>query len=980
MDIILSSLTPDLHGLIPTTVREAYFAQLLQENTPDSDSEEEDEEEQGPRTAPRRQRPARRPELTTDDRVATQEILAALPNEKLNGLLALYYSQGVYSEFVPFPFLQLGRVSHLRRARAWICQYGPGIARAGALEWPRVACAELLKEAAFLSLTRVKLCAVEWAVLAPGGAPFTQLFGDSFGMELRVSSQRSGSPVPAIAPAADDSPHAERFNPVIGLQVEDTALPAPAAIVKRIKKGEVPPLFYLTNEYCARGSTSQSADLDRQLVVDGEALHTVSKELSFERDKSLTHVQVDAAYDRLFGVMMQCKLWENLLPRWRVHRDFVLKPSNSADDWALYVTYDAEVRRLANSLRFDPGTKQQKLWDAALASHAKARTAALVDAELQKLRAAPKPETASSSSRSRSFRTSESRTSPGPERTEKIRCFKCGSRESGHGVGKCTATTTPRGTATFLTIDPRTGVHVDRHGDRMLAPFAEATSIPPSAAVASEFFPVVTPLRADAWEAALRAVGLLEGFADVVQGLREGFHFGIDIQLTHSFLPPNRKSALEHPEVIDEYVETERRAKRYTGPFNPRRFIHIAGDVRSCPLGVTPKAGEVNKWRMVQDFSYPYDDPDMASLNDGIDSDKFPCKWGTFSEMLLMVMDAPPGTQAATLDVDAAFRRVPIHPSQQRFFVVLWRDLLYLDHQPYRYTYDLADILAFSSPLGWPWKDSKTRPFASVFKYVGFLWDLEQKTVQLPESKKARYLEKLAPWVKGAKFTRKEAESVNGTLVHCSLAVPEGRSRLPAISAFASSFDPTKHFSRHTPNGTVLADIGWWCDQLRLSFCGSELVRPPRQSPLPFFVDASTSHGIGVVFDSVWMSWRLLPGWDADSRSIGWAEMLAIEFGLRLAVHRGYSDIHFHVRSDNQGVIGALEAGKSRNSEQNRVLRRIVSLLCTHALWLTTSYVPSVENLADGPSRGIGLPAPGYSRVRSSFAIPYCVSSLISEN
>ena len=71
----------------------------------------------------------------------------------------------------------------------------------------------------------------------------------------------------------------------------------------------------------------------------------------------------------------------------------------------------------------------------------------------------------------------------------------------------------------------------------------------------------------------------------------------------------------------------------------------------------------------------------------------------------------------------------------------------------------------------------------------------------------------------------------------------------------------------------------------------------------------------------------LRPGWAKDGRNIGWAEMVAIKLGLLFAVHQGYSDIHFVVKSDNQGVIHAIEGGKSRSPEQNSVLQRITSLL-----------------------------------------------------
>jgi hypothetical protein len=237
------------------------------------------------------------------------------------------------------------------------------------------------------------------------------------------------------------------------------------------------------------------------------------------------------------------------------------------------------------------------------------------------------------------------------------------------------------------------------------------------------------------------------------------------------------------------------------------------------------------------------------------------------------------------------------------------------------FSYSLSDIYTVAGRLGWPWKESKTKPFAQEFKYLGFIWDLAARTVQIPEQKKLRYLEKLNPWHKGQKFSKKDIESVLGTLVHCSLAIPEGHSHLPSLSRFTTSFNfSSSPFVRRTPNASVLTDIDWWHTQLTLDFCGSTLSRPPPVSPVDFWVDASSSWGIGIIVDGEWDAWRFSPGWDTDGRNIGWAEIVAIELGLRFAIHKGYSDTHFLIKSDNQGVIHAIRGGKSRSLTQNLVL------------------------------------------------------------
>jgi hypothetical protein len=103
--------------------------------------------------------------------------------------------------------------------------------------------------------------------------------------------------------------------------------------------------------------------------------------------------------------------------------------------------------------------------------------------------------------------------------------------------------------------------------------------------------------------------------------------------------------------------------------------------------------------------------------------------------------------------------------------------------------------------------------------------------------------------------------------------------------------------------------------------------------------------------------------------------MIAIELGLRLAIHCGHADTHFVVKSDNQGVIYAIEGGKSRSPEQNLVLQRITSLLSQHRLWISSLYVPSLDNIADRPSRG--LPAINCPRFASTFDLPHSLQPFL---
>ena len=81
--------------------------------------------------------------------------------------------------------------------------------------------------------------------------------------------------------------------------------------------------------------------------------------------------------------------------------------------------------------------------------------------------------------------------------------------------------------------------------------------------------------------------------------------------------------------------------------------------------------------------------------------------------------------------------------------------------------------------------------------------------------------------------------------------------------------------------------------------------------------------------------------------------MVAVELAIRTLISGKFSNCHIIVRSDNQGVVGALKAGRSRGTQQNLILREIVKLIQDHNLWISTVWIATLENPADDPSRGV---------------------------
>lgn len=156
------------------------------------------------------------------------------------------------------------------------------------------------------------------------------------------------------------------------------------------------------------------------------------------------------------------------------------------------------------------------------------------------------------------------------------------------------------------------------------------------------------------------------------------------------------------------------------------------------------------------------------------------------------------------------------------------------DTLPPSFPYSLDDIYSLTLQSGWLWKDSKTKTFSLLFKYLGFSWNLSSKIVEIP-AKKTHYLVKLSPWHPSQKIFYKDTEPLSGTLVHCLLALPDRCSCLSSLSHFAASFNHfASSFVQHSSSPAILTDICWWHTQLSDNFCGSLISKPPAISPLEF--------------------------------------------------------------------------------------------------------------------------------------------------
>ncbi|GJF00473.1 hypothetical protein PsYK624_167610 [Phanerochaete sordida] len=156
------------------------------------------------------------------------------------------------------------------------------------------------------------------------------------------------------------------------------------------------------------------------------------------------------------------------------------------------------------------------------------------------------------------------------------------------------------------------------------------------------------------------------------------------------------------------------------------------------------------------------------------------------------------------------------------------------------------------------------------------------------------------------------------------------------------------------PTSAVRKDLERIADLLRQLPNSLPLARA-EPLDLNWWGDASTSFGIGVTVGTFWAAWQWAPGFLVGPRQahdIGWAEALAVELGLLLAIHHGLlRDRSPHasrllVRSDNMGVVAVVNGGRSRSGPTNLVLKRIYSPRQHHGRSITRRLVGVLERYA----------------------------------
>ncbi|KAG6904548.1 hypothetical protein DXG01_009101 [Tephrocybe rancida] len=138
----------------------------------------------------------------------------------------------------------------------------------------------------------------------------------------------------------------------------------PKAIRKKFSEGFWSthiPLTFLTDRYCAHGSTPKSLKDFYNLDPTSGQIFSIDKPLSTDGEDSLTFDEWFQAWSRLLGLIKE--FLEEEYDLWKIHYKRILYKENCAEQWTLFLAYNIEIRLRATQKEIDPSIFHIAIWN-----------------------------------------------------------------------------------------------------------------------------------------------------------------------------------------------------------------------------------------------------------------------------------------------------------------------------------------------------------------------------------------------------------------------------------------------------------------------------------------------------------------------------------------------------------------------------------------------------------------------------------------
>ena len=493
---------------------------------------------------------------------------------------------------------------------------------------------------------------------------------------------------------------------------------------------------------------------------------------------------------------------------------------------------------------------------------------------------------------------------------------------------------------------------------------------------------VNSPLVVDQWRMLLSDHPDEDLKSYLLGGMREGFRIGFNYsQCECKSAKRNMLSARQNPEVVSEYLAKERALGRIIGPLESDRR-----DIQVNRFGVIPKPHQPGKWRLILDLSHP----EGNSVNDGIEPDLCSLTYTSIDDAVKLVLKMGKGTMLAKLDLESAYRVVPVHPQDRLLLGMKWDGKVYIDSAlpfglrsaPKIFTaladtllwiminqgiravlHYLDDYLFLGSPkttecavalqlalclckrLGVPVADRKVEGLDTSLVFLGIQLDTVCGELRLPREKLTRLKVAIQQWQQKKSCTKRELLSIIGQLQHACKVVRPGRTILRRMIDLSTK---AKEMHRHLRlNAAFRSDLQWWASFL-VEWNGiSMMSRNARTSHQAVITsDASGSWGCGAFNSSPSPEWFQLP-WPESWSSIHITPKELVPIIIVVAVWgKEWQGEAIQCRCDNAAVVAVINSGRSKDTFVMHLMCCLFFFQAVFSISLHAVHLPGKNNVA----------------------------------
>ena len=452
----------------------------------------------------------------------------------------------------------------------------------------------------------------------------------------------------------------------------------------------------------------------------------------------------------------------------------------------------------------------------------------------------------------------------------------------------------------------------------------------------------------------------------------------------------NLASATSNPQAALAKIEKEVKLGRVRGPFRNISDTGLPSLVIS-PIGLIPKAE--GGFRLIHHLSHPWG----RGINAFISDEDAHVSYARFDDAILFLTISGPNTLMAKVDVQSAYRLLPMRPSDHKYlgfqflgqvyydlmlpmgakisaahwedFGNLWEwlisyhtnfqgnmcrylDDLLLEFPPHlslnQAQESLAEVLSLCSDIGLPLSKEKLVNPTTQLTFLGIAIDSTNQTLAIPTPKllKAKHLIEIA--IAKRKVQVHRILSIAGLLNFLCKALPPGR---PFLRRLFDSVAGKHKRQWITLEPGCLSDLKTWLAFLE-HFNGTTPFPPTvtlRASDIHLYTDASLT-GYGIICGTHWVA-ETFPTPNQCPHSMTWREFYPILVAtFTFPSQLSHKKICFV--TDNLGVFHILRSLTSRAPDIMELVRPFVLQCLKMNTTFTSKYVPSARNsLADPLSR-----------------------------